>query len=394
MNTYLTKNEKSQCCGCAMCAFACPTKAITMTYDNEGFAFPVVDNDLCIHCNKCQTVCPMDVMDKHTEKTAAFGAYSKTDSTVKASTSGGIFTELAKKVIAGGGVVFGCTLDAQHQAKHIVIDSLEDLPLLQGSKYVQSDLGNCLEQLEVLLKQGRQVLFVGTPCQVSAVKNRFNYDNLTTIDLLCHGVPSQKLFDAYIKYLEEKHGGEITQIVFRDKEKFGWSITQRYKIRKKNREKTYYAERHTSEYFSGFLRNMTQRESCFCCPYTTLERVGDITLADFWGVDKVRPDLLNLNGTSLILANSPRGMEKIEAIKDCVVISEVNLEDATYQNINLLAPPKREAVRDTIYEKVFKDGFKQAGKKYLLPKNSYKYKIAQLLNINVMKRNLTKGKKR
>lgn len=393
MNTYLVKNEKSQCCGCSMCAFACPTNAIKMEFDAEGFAFPVVNKELCINCKKCSSVCPMDVAEKFTQEPAAYAAYSKDRNIINNSSSGGIFTELAKKTIASGGYVCGCTIDAEHQVKHIVIDRMEDIPLLQGSKYVQSDLSNCLDQLSTLLKQGKKVLFVGTPCQVSAVKNHVHSDHLTTVDVLCHGVPSQKLFDFYIKYLEDKHKGTLTEIVFRDKEKFGWSITQRYRIKKKNRIKTYYLERHTSEYFSGFLRNMTQRESCFYCPYTTLSRVGDLTLADFWGVEKVRPELLNLDGTSLVFVNSDAGKALLNDIKESAVLSRVTLDDAMRQNVNFISPPERDYLRDQIYHLIFKNGFREIGKKYLLPPNSYKYKIAQFLNINITKKSLMRRRK-
>ena len=393
MNSYLTENKKEFCSGCSLCAFSCPTKALEMQQDFEGFSFPVLNNSLCVNCGKCAKVCPMDVFEKNTDTPKAFAAYSNDKAVLKASSSGGIFTELAKKVISEGGVVCGVTIDENHKVKHIVIEKIEDIHLLQGSKYVQSDLANCLKELSSLLKQGKKVLFTGTPCQVSAVKNTMNCDNLITVDLLCHGVPSQKLFDFYVKYLEEKHGGKLVEIVFRDKEKFGWSITQRYKIEKNGRVRTYYLERHTSEYFSGFLRNVTQRDACFNCPYTSLSRVGDITLADFWGVDKVRPDLLNLEGTSLILVNSENGEALISGISEKVVISEVNLNDAIYQNVNLISPPEKNRLRDEIYSLIFKLGFKKAGKIYLLPKNSWKYKIAQILNFNVMKKSLTKTKK-
>lgn len=335
----------------------------------------------------------MDTAEKYTQQATAYAAHTKDTGTIMASSSGGIFTELAKKVLADGGMICGCTIDEAHQVKHIVIDRAEDIPLLQGSKYVQSNLLGGLPSLSDALKQGKQVLFVGTPCQVSAVKNRFHCDNLITIDLLCHGVPSQKLFDFYIQHLERKHKGKLVEIAFRDKEKFGWSITQRYKIEKNGRVKTYYLERHTSEYFSGFLRNMTQRESCYHCPYTTLNRVGDITLADFWGVDKVRPELLNLDGTSLILTNSHKGEALLQTIADTIAIAQVSFEDAVYQNVNLISPPEKHTLRDSIYGIIFSQGFPQTGKKYLLPKNSYKYKIAQLLNMNIMRKSLTRRKK-
>lgn len=379
MNTYINEKQKSQCCGCAMCSFVCPTKAIQMNYDFEGFAFPEVNAEVCVNCNKCKAVCPIDTENKYTQETSAYAAYSKDRNTVKTSSSGGIFAELAKKTVMDGGYVCGCTIDDAHQVKHIVIDRMEDIPLLQGSKYVQSDLGNCLEQLASLIKQGKNVLFVGTPCQVSAVKNQFPSNNLTTVDLLCHGVPSQKLFDFYIKYLEQKHKGKLTEIVFRDKELNGWSITQRYKIQKGSKEKTFYLDRHISEYFSGFLRNMTQRESCFCCPYTTLNRVGDVTLADFWGVDKVRPELFHKEGTSLVFSNSPNGDRMIESIKENIVLEPVTKNEAVFQNVNLVAPPERDPKRSFIYNEIYNNGFISAGKKYILPPNAYKYRLWALL---------------
>ena len=393
MNTYLTQQEKSKCCGCAMCQTACPTNAISMVYDEEGFAYPTVNAELCIHCNQCARVCPMDSNKKHDEEPKAYGAHSRDKATLKASSSGGIFTELAKYFLSDGGAVCGCTIDEAHQVKHIVIDREGDIPLLQGSKYVQSDMSTCLPEVIKLLKSGKKLLFVGTPCQVSAVKNAYQGENLVTVDVLCHGVPSQKLFDFYIAYLEEKHKGRLTEIAFRDKEKFGWSITQRYKIQRGNREKTYYLERHTSEYFSGFLRNMTQRESCYACPYTTKNRVGDITLADFWGVNKVRPELLNLDGTSLITVNSDAGSVLLDAIREKIAIESVSSEDAVYQNVNFLAPPERHKLRDTIYSDIFQMGFHAAGKQFLLPSNSYKYKIAQALNINMTRISLTRKQK-
>lgn len=381
MNVYLETNNTSKCCGCGACANACPKNCISLTTDGEGFVYPTVDVSVCINCNRCATVCPFENREiVRTEAyPKAYGAHTKNKEYIMNSSSGGLFSEIANLFISQGGVVCGVTIDANHKVFHTVIDSVDDIPLLQGSKYVQSDLARCYPQIEHTLSSGKKLLFTGTPCQVSAVKRLYKSPNLYTLDVLCHGVPSQKLFDEYIKYLEKKHGGRLTEIAFRDKERNGWSITQRYKIEKKGKENTYYLDRHLSEYFSGFLRNMTQRESCYACPYTTIEREGDITLADFWGVDKVRPELFFADGTSLLFANSERGDDLIQGVVDNIEIAEVDIKDATYQNVNFISPPERHRHRSTVYAEVFSKGFKTVGRKIILPKNAYKYRLWALL---------------
>lgn len=380
MNEYLTTHNISQCCGCGACAFACPKNCIHLATNDEGFVYPTIDKFICIDCNKCASVCPFENANEYKQHNpCAVAAYTNNTDYIMNSSSGGIFSEIATSFIEAGGVVCGVTIDEKHQVFHTIIDKIGDLIKLQGSKYVQSDLYSCFDDIAEVLRRGRKLLFSGTPCQVSAVKKAFRSQNLYTIDVLCHGVPSQKLFDEYIKYLENKHNGELTEIAFRDKVKNGWSITQRYKIKKKDKVQTYYLDRHLSEYFSGFLRNMTQRESCYVCPYTTIERVGDVTLADFWGVDKVRPELYNLQGTSLVLVNSEVGNNLLQAVSGNTVINEVSIQDATYQNINFMAPPERNRARDRVYSEVYQNGFKKAGKNTILPKNAYKYRIWALL---------------
>lgn len=381
MNEYLETKNTSKCCGCGACANACPKDCIYLITDKEGFVYPTVDASVCVNCNVCVTVCPFENREivKTEDYPKAYGAHTKNKEYIMNSSSGGLFSEIAKLFILQGGVVCGVTIDTYHQVFHTVIDSVDDIPLLQGSKYVQSDLTRCYPRIEQNLAAGKKLLFTGTPCQVSAIKKLYSSPNLYTLDVLCHGVPSQKLFDEYIKYLEKKHRGRLTEIAFRDKEKNGWSITQRYKIEKKGSVKTYYLDRHLSEYFSGFLRNMTQRESCFACPYTTVERESDITLADFWGVDKVRPELFFADGTSLLFVNSKRGDTLLQGVISDIEIAEVEIKDAIYQNVNFISPPERHPQRSTIYADLFFKGFKVVGKKVILPKNAYKYRIWALL---------------
>lgn len=382
MNKYIKERNKSMCCGCGACVEACPKDCITMKEDYEGFYYPeIIDLSLCIKCGRCSKVCPIESKPDSSSKgkTDFYGGYTHNENYIKHSSSGGIFSEIAMSFIEQGGLVCGVAISDKHQVYHTIIDKVEDLCLLQGSKYVQSDLASCLENIGAVLRTGKKLLFTGTPCQVAAVKKTYKNENLYTLDVLCHGVPSQKLFDTHIKFLEQKHKGTLTEIAFRDKERNGWSITQRYKIRKNGKEKTYYLDRHISEYFSGFLNNMTQRESCYQCPYTTIERVGDITLADFWGVDKVCPKLHNRAGTSLVLSNSIKGDELIKSIAERVTLLSVSKEDATFQNINFLSPPERNPNRDRVYEEVYKNGFKSTGKKMILPSNAYKYRIWAVL---------------
>ena len=381
MNVYLETNNTSRCCGCGACAIACPPNCIHLATDGEGFTYPSVETSACIGCNRCAMVCPFEnrKIVKIEDYPKVYGAHTKNKEYIMNSSSGGLFSEIANFFILQGGVVCGATIDADHQVFHTVIDSVDDIYMLQGSKYVQSDLTRCYAGIEQVLSSGKKLLFTGTPCQVSAIKKIYKSPNLYTLDVLCHGVPSQKLFDEYINYLEKKHGGRLTEIVFRDKERNGWSITQRYKIEKNRKENTYYLDRHLSEYFSGFLRNMTQRESCYACPFTTVEREGDITLADFWGVDKVRPELFFANGTSLLFVNSKSGDILIQGIVNNIEIAEVDINDAIKQNVNFVSPPERHPQRSTVYADVFSKGFKTIGKKVILPKNAYKYRIWALL---------------
>ncbi len=385
MNNYLNKKEKVTCCGCGMCIKVCPMACLSKEDDEEGFMFPVIDRLRCISCGKCVSVCPMEqpVQTKSEFETEFYAATSFSEQTLVNSSSGGMFTEFAKIILKSGGAVCGATIDQRHKVYHMIIDSIDELYKLQGSKYVQSDLSCCLEDIHKYLQSDKLLLFVGTPCQVYAVKKANNCDNLITVDLLCHGVPSQKLFNKYIAYLEKKHRGTLVEIAFRDKVKNGWSITQRYTIKKRKKEKTYYLDRHLSEYFSGYLGNMTQRESCYRCPFTTINRCGDITLADFWGIDKVRPELLNRKGTSLVLINTKNGKDVFIEANSKFSAQSVTVEEATVQNIQFFNSPNRDKNRDVIYGDVFSRGFRSVGKKYMLPSNWRKYRMAELLGIRV-----------
>lgn len=386
MNKFLREKDVRICCGCGACAAVCPSGCIVMRTDSEGFLYPALTLPCCNDCGLCSEVCPIENDSKGLLKAAepkgAYAAYVNDSVVLKNSSSGGIFYSLAKKVIEEGGCVFGVTIDREHQTYHIRVDTVEDIQRIMGSKYIESNTKDTFLQVKKLLSKGKTVLYAGTPCQVSGLRyylDNINCDHLFIVDLLCHGIPSQKMFDKYVLYLEDRYRGKLETIYFRDKERRGWSITQRHTIRKRNgKVRKYYLERHFSPYFSGFIRGILQRESCYTCPYTSISRVGDLTLADFWGVDRVRPELLNPAGTSLIFANTERGEKLLDKIKENINITEVTVEDGIKYNPNFYEPPARPSIRDDIYKIVFDKGMKKA-ERVLLPSDYKKIFIMGLL---------------
>lgn len=372
MNKYLTENRKEFCCGCNACAEKCPTKCIEMCVDSQGFSYPVITEiNKCVNCGICANVCPFEKPQNiaETEFNAVAG-YSLNDEILLKSSSGGIFTELVNIFLEDGGVVFGAALDEKHKLSHIAVCSSNDIYKIQGSKYIQSNTKDVFSICKAELETGKKVLFSGTPCQISALTKFLNkkYDNLYTTDVICHGVPSQKMFDAYVDYLEKKHKAELVDISFRDKKKNGWSITLRYTMRYKNgKTKDYYLISPMSEYFTGFLGGYISRESCYECPFSSLNRPSDITMGDFWGYQKTRPELVNKKGLSVLLINSNKGKEMLNQLKrrglffSDVTENSIRMSD----NKNLYTPTFRPNERDVIYKEFEENGFKYIAKKYL-----------------------------
>lgn len=361
MNLYLQKQNAADCCGCSACVQACPTACLSMRETEEGFLYPTVKTDKCINCGLCAKVCPMGHAPLQIEEQQCFAAIHNSAETLRASSSGGVFSALAKSVLAQGGAVFGAALGDDRVLRHTFVTDMADLPKLMGSKYIQSEMNDSFAQVRDLLQKGTLVLFVGTPCQVAGLRLYLQkeYENLYTVDLLCHGVPSDKMFQAYVDYLEKKHGGRLTDIRFRDKEKNGWSITLCYDIEKNGKTKRHYVPAGLSPYFFAFLRGKILRESCYRCPYTKTARTGDITLADFWGVEKVLPDLQTEKGCSAVLANTEKGKSLFNTVQSELAAVPATMEQVTVQNINFFTPCKRPEIRDTVYAQLDKYGFRK-----------------------------------
>ena len=317
-------NHKSKCCGCTACQQICPVQCIAMEPDEEGFLYPKINETACIHCDQCKTVCPILTPLLPSGETKTYIGYTRNAEIRRQSSSGGIFSLAAQVVLKRGGVVFGAAFDDAFQVRHIGIESEKDLWRLRGSKYVQSSLENTYAQTEEYLIDGRWVLFSGTACQIAGLKNYLGkeYDRLLTIDVLCHGVPSPKIWKLYLEDQERKYNSKIISIQFRDK-KLGW---KRYSIRIQFENGREYAVPFTKDKFMNmFLANIDLRPACHDCRFKEFPRVSDMTIGDCWGIENYMPEMDDDKGTSLFMVHSPKGERILEAIREDLAVKEAEL---------------------------------------------------------------------
>lgn len=309
-------DKPSACSGCGACRAACPVGAITMQTDAEGFLYPVVDEGACIRCGKCVRVCPVtNRWDLPATEITAYAAYTNDVSVRQSSSSGGIFTEIATHILGQNGVVFGAALNKAGTVEHIAVERAEDLYKLRGSKYVQSVIGDTYRRAKEHLEAGRPVLFTGTPCQIAGLYSYLpqTYDNLYTQDLICHGVPSPLVWQKYVQFRQGKAGAALQNAGFRHKSS-GW---KRFSLQMEFADGTQYTKPLSDDpYLQAFLRNYCLRPSCYDCAFKTKTRPADITLADYWGVEKVHPIMDDDGGVSLVLLHSDRGRRLFEAVRD------------------------------------------------------------------------------
>ena len=312
--------DKDLCCGCSACSQRCPKQCISMVNDEEGFVYPVVDEKLCINCGVCMEVCPIKQSGSNNGscKTVAgypraYGGWHKDVQIRYDSSSGGVFTLFAEWIIKQQGAVYGCLLDQNMKAVHVGVETIEDLKKLRGSKYVQSEVGNVFLEIEGRLKNRQYVLFVGMPCQVAGLQaflGMQKYDKLFAVDFICHGVSSPRVFEAYIEYLGKKKNSKVTEFRFRNKDHgwcaSGWQLGTEISYANGKKKRLYPAFR--DSFMNGFLANVYLRPACYNCYFKKLPKYySDITIADFWGVAKVKPHLNDKKGTSLILIHGEHG---------------------------------------------------------------------------------------
>ena len=371
-------DDKARCCGCGGCAQACPAGCIEMRADQEGFLYPAVDAGRCIQCGLCEKVCPVlkvaggvKGLPISSVSPRAVGGWNRDGAVREASSSGGVFTLLATEILNRGGVVFGAVLDG-HGVKHVAADSVEALAAMRGSKYVQSDLGDSYRRVREYLKAGRPVLFTGTPCQTAGLVSFLGKrpEQLTLVDFVCHGVPSPRFFSAYLDSLEKKAGAKVTAFSFRSKEKGWYSVGSRLQMGPRakyaNGSETECYPALKDSYTNGFLEDCTLRPSCYACPFKGIPKwAADITLADFWGVDKVLPEMNDKKGTSLLLVHSDSGMALFDAIKDHLEYRECDWLTAVSKNPSLLRSAKRPKLRDRIFDELERDGYDEVARRHL-----------------------------
>lgn len=348
----------ASCTGCSACASVCPKNAISMVLDDAGFLHPSVDNNRCVDCKLCEKACPVLNNPAVSENTEAYGAYAKDSSLLNGSSSGAIFPILAKYILSRGGVVFGAAFDEDFTVKHIGIETVDELPKLCSSKYVQSEIGQTFREAKAALDAGRLVYFSGTPCQIAGLKAylKKDYENLITQDLVCHSAPSPKVWEDYKQALEESHGGKMTEFSFRHKET-GW---EGYYIRAEfDNGSTFLQKAGENPYQRGFIKGLYSRPSCYTCAFKGVERCSDITLADFWGVKNILPEAYHPMGTSLVLLHSEKARKLFQEISSEIQSFSADANAALVFNQAALVPskqPKRYAYFQTHYgEKDFSE---------------------------------------
>ena len=345
------------CVGCRSCEQSCPQTCIRFQPDQEGFLYPSVDETLCTQCGVCLRKCPaFDFKPQGRRPVRILGLENNDKKRIIQSASGGASDLFARSVIQAGGCVYGCAYTEQLEVRHIKVDKAEDLYRIQSSKYVQSDVNDCYQSVKHELDKGRFVLFTGTPCQAAGLYQYLGVrscDNLFTLDLICHGVPSPEFLRKYFEYQEKKLGEKLEHFNFRSKEKRGWGTQYLLKTKTKTERNLLSLDK----YGKHFINGDCYRECCYECRYASIDRVGDITVGDFWGVEKINPGFASAAGVSAVLINSLQGNKLFERVKGQASVIETNLEAILPKQGNLQHPTGRPPGRDGFYERIQDEKF-------------------------------------
>lgn len=356
MKKHIVIDDTKKCCGCGACVNVCPRNAIEMKEDELGFIYPAVDEAKCINCGLCINVCVFtDKGVGANGEPAVYAAASKNNTVLLSSSSGGIFTELAEAIIDKGGVVFGAAWDENLSLHHIGVDNKADLAMLRGSKYVQSYTKNAYSTAKELLDSGRYVCYSGTPCQIAGLKAflKKDYDKLLTLDIICHGVPSQKMLKDDLAYVSGKKKINVKDVKFRDKS-YGWGVLG--SLSDDTSKIKYHSG--TSPYYFYFLSGEIYRDSCYNCRFPSEGRQGDITLGDYWGIRQelaAKMGDVDLDkGVSCILVNNDKGKQWMSLIESSLLIAKSDRKSAEKRNKQLtrasVPTPEHNALSD-MYKK-------------------------------------------
>lgn len=385
--------KKNECTGCGACVNICSLNCIELISDENGFYIPMVNMDECIKCGMCLDVCPIlrkpENNNKY-EKPVIYAAWTLDESIRLSSTSGGIFSELAKRVLLDGGYVCAARYNDEFLVEHYMIDNTDNIKLLRQSKYVQSYIGFTFREIKYQLDGKKTVAFCGSPCQVAGLKNflGIDYENLYTFDFVCRGMNSPKAYKSYLEMLKKKYKSEIKKVWFKNKT-YGWNNFSTH-VEFEN-GKTYLKTRNKDLFMRGYLRyNFYMRSCCFDCKFKSVTREGDITLADFWGVSRKYPNLDEDKGTSLIFINSDKGKRLFGAVKDDIFRKECNIEDAVIGNKCILESVKDVGNRESFLKSLDSLRFDKCYRRYA--KNEFKYYIKN--KIKMIKKILVRIKNR
>lgn len=396
--------DKKDCCGCESCVQKCPQQCICLIEDEEGFLYPRVDTELCINCGLCEKVCPVINQGEEREPLQTYAAKNPDETIRMNSSSGGVFTALATNVIERKGVVFGASFNKKWEVVHSYAETIEECSKFRGSKYVQSQIGNSYKDVEIFLKANRIVLFSGTPCQIAGLKLylRKNYDNLLTVDFICHGVPSPGMFRWYLleemenvacqgdeknsvssrpihsiperDALEKVDGVKIEGISFRNKTN-GW---KKFSFVLDLAKATAEGEKNTvslsytldkNPFLRGFLKDLYLRPSCHHCPAKCLKSGSDITIADFWGINKVMPEFDDDKGINVVMINTEKGKKFYDGLG--VININTNLKVVKKYNPAVSSNPRITSQRNLMFSNDM--GFKD--KVLLLAKPTFNEKL-------------------
>ena len=336
------------CFGCLACANVCPRDCISVGTDANGFIRPAIDESRCIECNRCVKVCPANnPLSLNPPLSVYAGQLSSKEASMR-STSGGLFQALAHYVLALGGVVCAARQEADNSLHHVIAHNEDELHRCLKSKYYQSSVDFCFREIKTLLRNGTKVLFCGTPCQVAGLLSFLgkDTDGLFTCDLVCHGTPSKKVVDRYIADKEKEFHSKLTEIQFRDKT-HGWAA-MRMSMAFEN-GKRYSETAGRDNFYFGFFHGLYYRQSCYACRFASSDRIGDITLGDFWGIEQTESELDPQKGISLVVVNTEKGRDMLAEIEDTVVLEPHTMEEAQKENHNLNGPSRRNSHYDRFY---------------------------------------------
>lgn len=365
---------KEKCTGCTACVNICSKACVEMKLDKNMFFYPIVNNERCVQCGLCENTCPiiapLEIMEYEVK---AYAAYSKDKIMRDSSSSGGVFTEVAKRVLGNGGVVFGAAYNDSFEITHICVKCKAELDRIRGAKYAESNLDGVFVDIKKRLDMGQEVLFSGTPCQVAGLKSflKKDYDNLFCVDFVCHGVPSPMAWKAYVQYrARQDNNGKLPKAINLRSKNTGWSNYQYSNVFEYENGKQHSILSSDSLFMKLFVGNYISRPSCENCKFKGYNRVSDITLGDFWGIWDIDPEMDDNKGTSVVLIQSEKGQALWDEISDKIKFKEVSLEQASQQNPSMLVSSKANPKRDEVLKRIREGHIEECETLFVQPKIS------------------------